>query len=198
LSLALIAKNEEEVIGRVLMCAQLVCDELIVVDTGSTDRTVERAEAAGARVHRFEWCDDFAAARNFAFSKCSGDWILWLDADDLITAEDAQRFRQLKAALDDQAVDVVFCAYQLAFGAAGECTTWNLRERLIRRGAGLVWDYPIHSALRLPMVGFWNVRISPSSIAPCPASWPSEPIAISRFWKKWSVRETRDRATSFI
>ena len=90
LSLAMIVKDEALTIQRVLECARLVCDELIVVDTGSTDETPELARAMGARVVQFEWVDDFAAARNHAFEHCGGDWIVWLDADDILS-ESAQR-----------------------------------------------------------------------------------------------------------
>jgi glycosyltransferase involved in cell wall biosynthesis len=147
LSLAMIVKNEEATIERVLACARGVCDELIVVDTGSTDRTVELAQQAGARVLPFQWIDDFAAARNHAFANCSGDWILWLDADDLLQPEDQSKIKNLN--LDDS-LDAVFLTYQIAFGPAGECTFSTLRERLIRRAAGLRWEFPVHECIAVP------------------------------------------------
>ena len=71
LSLAMIVKNEGATIERALNCAKLFSDEMVVVDTGSTDDTVAKAKAMGAIVHHFAWIDDFVAARNFAFSKCA-------------------------------------------------------------------------------------------------------------------------------
>src|SRR5580692_9110946 len=83
-SLAMIVRDAETQIEGVLEDASTFCDELIVVDTGSEDATKELAAARGAKVFEFEWIDDFAAARNASFEHCTGDWILWLDADDRI------------------------------------------------------------------------------------------------------------------
>ena len=82
ISACVITKNEEKNIGRWLDCMRQLADEMIVVDTGSTDATVELAQAAGAKVCHFSWCDDFAAAKNFALEQANGDWILFLDADE--------------------------------------------------------------------------------------------------------------------
>ena len=79
LSQCMIVKNEERNIERALRWGKGVVWEQIVVDTGSTDRTVELAEKMGAKVFYFEWQDDFSAAKNFAISKASGDWIAFLD-----------------------------------------------------------------------------------------------------------------------
>lgn len=84
ISLCMIVRDEEARLARCLESVEGVVDELCVLDTGSTDGTVELAEAAGARVERFEWCDDFAAARNASLSMASGDWILVLDADEAL------------------------------------------------------------------------------------------------------------------
>jgi glycosyltransferase involved in cell wall biosynthesis len=92
LSAVLIAKNEEAMIGRAL--ASLTgFDEIVVLVTGSTDRTVEIARSAGATVYTdFAWCDDFAAARNAAAAKCTGDWIVSVDCDwELLTPADTIR-----------------------------------------------------------------------------------------------------------
>lgn len=82
LSLTMIVKNEEADLAACLESVRGIVDELIVVDTGSTDRTVEIARAAGAQVHFFEWCDDFAAARNHALQYATGEWVMHLDADE--------------------------------------------------------------------------------------------------------------------
>ncbi len=88
LSLCMIVKNEEENIGKCLASVKPVVDEMIVVDTGSTDRTIDIATAFGAQVYNFEWTDNFAEARNFSLSKATGDWILILDADEVISSQD--------------------------------------------------------------------------------------------------------------
>jgi len=84
----MIVKNEERNIEHALGWAKSVICEQIVVDTGSTDRTKEIAERMGAKVLAFEWVDDFSTAKNFAIEKASGDWILFFDADEYMTAED--------------------------------------------------------------------------------------------------------------
>ena len=82
LSLCMIVKNETENLPRCLASAQPYVDEIVVIDTGSQDGTPEIAIQFGAKVEYFEWCDDFAAARNYSLSQASGDWILVLDADE--------------------------------------------------------------------------------------------------------------------
>ncbi|MDD5722993.1 MAG: glycosyltransferase [Syntrophales bacterium] len=87
-SLCMIVKNEEQNLPRCLMSALPVVDEMIIVDTGSTDRTRDIAKAFGARVYAFEWTDNFSEARNCSLSKAGGDWILVLDADEAISPLD--------------------------------------------------------------------------------------------------------------
>jgi glycosyltransferase involved in cell wall biosynthesis len=82
LSLCMIVKNEDQNLGRCLQSAQAWVDEMIVVDTGSNDETVAIAESFGAKVSHFQWCDDFAAARNYSLTLATGAWILVLDADE--------------------------------------------------------------------------------------------------------------------
>jgi glycosyltransferase involved in cell wall biosynthesis len=82
ISLCLIAKNEAANLPACLHSAAGLVDEIIVVDTGSTDRTKEVAAGLGARVFDFAWCDSFAAARNESLHHATGDWILWLEADE--------------------------------------------------------------------------------------------------------------------
>lgn len=85
LSLVMIVKDEERCIGRCLESAKEIVDEMIVVDTGSTDKTREIAVNYGAKVFDYKWTKDFSAARNYALSQSSGDWNLVLDADEYIT-----------------------------------------------------------------------------------------------------------------
>ena len=94
-SLAVIARNEEAVIGRCLESAKQVVDELIVVDTGSQDRTRELASKAGAKVIECPWVDDFSAARNASLDACAGEWILVLDADEYLPESSGKAIRHL-------------------------------------------------------------------------------------------------------
>jgi tetratricopeptide (TPR) repeat protein len=95
LSLCMIVKNEADVLPRSLSSAAGLTDELIVVDTGSTDATVGIAQKYGAKVFLFEWRDDFAAARNFALEQATGDWIVVLDADEEIDPRDFTAIRAM-------------------------------------------------------------------------------------------------------
>ena len=95
LSLCMIVKDEEEMLPRSLAAIKPAVDEMIVVDTGSTDRTVEIAESFGATVLHHEWTGDFSAARNVSIEAAKGDWIVWLDADEVLVADDADELRKL-------------------------------------------------------------------------------------------------------
>jgi tetratricopeptide (TPR) repeat protein len=95
LSLCMIVRDEEAMLGRCLAAVRDAVDELVVVDTGSQDRTVEIAEGFGARILHHAWTGDFAAARNVAFDAATGDWLLYLDADEVLVAGDAPRLRAL-------------------------------------------------------------------------------------------------------
>ncbi len=140
----MIVKNEEEVLARCLASVQHIVDEIIIVDTGSTDATVDIAKAFGSRVFFEPWSDDFAAARNASFAHATGDYILWIDADDIVRPEQAQLLAQKKPYLDR---DVYYMPYDYAQDATGRslCVLW--RERMVRRQAGLRWHYPIHECL---------------------------------------------------
>ncbi|MCW6077012.1 glycosyltransferase, partial [Clostridium sporogenes] len=85
ISLCLIVKNEEETLLKCLDSAKNIAQEIIIIDTGSTDRTKEIALNFTDKVYDFTWCNDFSKARNFSISKASNDWILVLDADEVVT-----------------------------------------------------------------------------------------------------------------
>jgi tetratricopeptide (TPR) repeat protein len=95
ISLCMIVKDEEAMIGRCLEAARGAVDEIVVVDTGSTDRTVEIAESHGARVLHHVWDGDFSAARNASFEAATGDWVMYLDADEVLVVDDVERLRAL-------------------------------------------------------------------------------------------------------
>jgi tetratricopeptide (TPR) repeat protein len=95
LSVCMIVKNEERFLGQCLASVRDIADELIVIDTGSTDRTIEIAREHGAQVGHFEWCNDFAAARNASIAPATGDWILILDADEELSSAEKQNISGL-------------------------------------------------------------------------------------------------------
>lgn len=96
-SLCMIVKDEEEYLARCLHSAKPVVDEIIVVDTGSQDRSPDIARAFGAQVLRYPWGNDFSQARNVGLSKAQGEWILVLDGDEIVSARDHARLREVVA-----------------------------------------------------------------------------------------------------
>ncbi len=90
----MIVKNEESNIANCLKSAQGIVDEIIIVDTGSTDETIAICETFNAKILNFKWNNSFAEARNFGLKQAKGDWILWLDADEEIDVEDGKKLKK--------------------------------------------------------------------------------------------------------
>src|SRR3989339_212964 len=95
LTLSMIVKNEEKYIKDCLESVKDIADEIIIIDTGSTDDTIKIAESYGAKVYNFEWVNDFSAARNFALGKSTGEWILYLDADERMDANSIHELKRI-------------------------------------------------------------------------------------------------------
>ncbi len=155
ISLCMIAKNEERVLKRCLDSVADLVDELIIVDTGSTDATMEIAASyPGAKVYEFAWINDFAAARNFAFSKATQEYIYSADADEVLDEENRERFKILKQVLLPE-VEIVQMKYgnQLRFG-----TVYNYdeeyRPKLFKRLRTFEWEEAIHETIRTTPVIF--------------------------------------------
>lgn len=146
ISVCMIVKNEEQVLARCLDCVKQFADEIIIVDTGSTDRTKEIAQQYTSHVYDFPWIDDFAAARNYAFSYATKDYIFWLDADDVVFPEDIQKILELKSTLD-WSVDSVTMIYNLGFDEHGNVTNSLRRNRLVKRSKGFKWIGAVHEYL---------------------------------------------------
>lgn len=152
-SLAMIVKDEADVLARVLEDVSGLCDEMVVVDTGSVDDTKAIARRLGAKVFDFAWTDDFAAARNFSFVQCQGEWILWLDADDRLPPEARDALASLKNELANRPdVSAVKLRYLYAFSAENPdvCIVSHERERLMRRDLGPRWSGAIHETFPVP------------------------------------------------
>ncbi len=101
ISLCMIVKDEQEYLPSCLAGVKGLVDEIIIVDTGSEDNTKHIAQEHGARIIDFGWCDDFSAARNESVRHATGDWILFLDADEVLSNDDAQKIRSLLAHTDE-------------------------------------------------------------------------------------------------
>lgn len=95
ISLCMIAKNEENFLEKCLNSVKNIADEIIIADTGSTDRTKEIAKKFNARIYDFKWSDDFSKARNFSIKKAAKEWILILDADETISKKDLKKIKGL-------------------------------------------------------------------------------------------------------
>ncbi len=154
ISLCMIVKNEEAVLARCLDTVADLVDEIIIVDTGSTDRTKEIAARYTDKLYDFEWVDDFSKARNFAFSKATQEYIYSADADEVLDKENRERFRILKECMLPE-IEIVQMKYgnQLSFG-----TVYNFdeeyRPKLFKRLRSFVWEEAIHETVRLQPVVF--------------------------------------------
>ena len=154
ISTCMIVKNEEALLARCLDCVRSFSDEIIIVDTGSTDRTKEIAARYTDHIYDFPWINDFAAARNFSFSKASMDYIYIADADEIIDSDNIRQIQDLKKLLLPE-IDVVQMYYtnQLEYG-----TTYNYdkeyRPKLVRRLRPFLWQDPLHETLRMEPVIF--------------------------------------------
>ncbi len=146
-SLCMIVRDEEDVLRRCLASAAEAVDEIIIVDTGSADRTKEIAAEFTGKIYDFVWRDDFAAARNFAFSKGSGDYLMWLDADDVLPAPDAEKLLAFKAELDSCPCDVIMMPYDTAFDENGVPVFSYYRERLLRNVPPARWEGRVHEVV---------------------------------------------------
>ncbi len=146
LSICMIVKNEEAVLERCLESIRGLWDELVVVDTGSTDATVAIAQRYTSQVFHYPWQDDFAAARNFSFTQAHMDYCMWIDADDLLLPKDREELLHLKETLDPS-VDLVMMPYHTAFDANGSPTFSYERERWLRRDRQFRWQGAVHEAI---------------------------------------------------
>ncbi len=141
ISACMIVKNEEDMLSRALKSVQPLADEIVVVDTGSTDRTVEIAESFGARVFHHPWEFDFAKHRNQSIDYAEGDWIFIIDADEELEAEGVDL---LKAAATDAQADVISIpVFSVAEGGAQESNHNSVR--LFRHHKGIRYDGAVHN-----------------------------------------------------
>lgn len=145
LSACTIAKNEEKNIGKSIRSYRKYADEIIVVDTGSTDRTVEIAESLGARVIHFPWCDDFAAAKNAALDQAAGNWILFLDADESLAGKTAENLCAVAFAAQQKGYNAVGCRMENLDPETNERAADGYSVRLFRKG--IRYRYPIHEEI---------------------------------------------------
>ncbi len=141
LSLSMIVRNEETRLGDCLASVKALVDEMVVVDTGSTDRTIEIARAAGARVEQITWPGDFAPARNSALDFLSGEWVLVLDADEQLRPEVIPSLKALMAQPDVLVINL------LRYEVGAAMAPYSRVSRLFRRHPAIRWSRPYHSMI---------------------------------------------------
>lgn len=141
----MIVKNEEEVLARCLDSVISFADEIIIVDTGSSDKTKEIASKYTENVINFAWIDDFAAARNVSFSHATKEYCMWLDADDVIPVSTQEALLEWKKAVHRP--DFVMLPYHIAFDEKGNPTFSYYRERLVKRSNHDEWKDAVHEVL---------------------------------------------------
>ncbi len=153
-SLCMIVKNESAVIRNCLDSLKSVMDEIIIVDTGSTDNTKEIVREYTTNVYDYVWKDDFADARNFAFSKATGDYIYSADADEVLDQENQRKLSALKCALvpEVEIVQMIYVTEQMNHPT--ENFKRDLRPKLFKRLRTFTWIEPIHETVNIDPVVF--------------------------------------------
>lgn len=146
ISLCMIVKDEEAVLGRCLDSVKDLVEEMIIVDTGSSDRTKEIAAQYTDQIYDFIWIDDFSAARNEAFSKAKMDYCMWLDADDVLPKEAGEKLLAWKTQTDGS-TDAVLMPYATGFDEEGKVSFCYERERLLKNKRGFRWEGRVHEAI---------------------------------------------------
>jgi tetratricopeptide (TPR) repeat protein len=146
ISLCMIVKDEEEMLPAALASARATVDEIIIVDTGSTDRTVALAESAGARVYHHPWEHDFSKARNQSLSYATGDWVLILDADERLTASSAPLVRKLAQTCLQEAIS--FSVYNVDLDS--DHVSFLPSVRMFRNRRGYAYKGIVHNQIDLP------------------------------------------------
>ncbi len=140
----MIVKNEEQFLPDCLASVRLVADQIVVVDTGSTDRTVEIARSFGAEVYSYEWQEDFSAARNASIQYATGDWILWLDADERLLKESIPVLKKLLRPEKKALAYIVQIRNRMPDGKNYKLST---AHRLFNNGKGIRFHGRIHEQI---------------------------------------------------
>ncbi|MCL6594664.1 MAG: glycosyltransferase family 2 protein [Firmicutes bacterium] len=159
LSLCMIARDEERVIGRAIVSARGAVDEVVVVDTGSTDRTPAVAEALGARVYSEPWRQDFAHARNASLAQARGEWIFVLDADEYLDAADARRLRSLVRTAPPDVVGMSVHQVNILAGRREALIDRSTTIRVFRNRPHHRYVFPIHEQIA-PSLGQGRVAVT--------------------------------------
>ena len=143
LSVSMIVKNEEKFLEECLNSVKSVADEIIVTDTGSTDNTIKIAEKFGAKVFNYHWNNDFSAARNFSLSHCSGNWVLYIDADERVDPGSLKELERIKKTSDKIGY---FCTVKSLDGEVNRDNSMRY-VRLFRKADGAQFRGRVHEQI---------------------------------------------------
>lgn len=146
-SVCMIVKNEEELLPQCLDSIKDLADEIVIVDTGSTDRTVEIAKSYGARIYHYEWKNDFSAARNVSIEYAAGDWICIIDADEELETDDLALLKKTLYTTKYRALSI--SVYNFSREEA-QCSSFLPSVRFFRRETMARYEGIVHNMLRLP------------------------------------------------
>lgn len=147
ISACMIAKNEENCIAKCISSYKDIVDEIIVVDTGSNDKTVEIAESLGAKVYHFEWVSDFAKAKNYALSKATGDWIIFLDADEYFDLEKSKNIPKLIKKYGVKSTKLIGCKLINIDEKSGDLIGTFVQTRIFKKESSIYYTNSIHERL---------------------------------------------------
>ncbi len=179
ISLCMIVRDEQEMLPRCLSAAAPVVDEIVIVDTGSTDTTIEIARSFGAKVIECEWTGSFAQARNASLQAATGDWLLYLDADEILVSDDAAALRALAGRTWREAFMLREINYTGDGGPASAVTNDTLR--MVRNRPQYRFQGALHEQIA------WSL---PTHL---PERIESTQIRIEHFGYLDEVRETRGK-----
>ena len=162
LSLCMIVKDEEEMLPRCLAAVAPAVDEIVIVDTGSSDRTVEIARSFGAKVIEREWTGSFSDARNVSFEAATGDWIIYLDADEVLVADDVERLRALTGRVWREAFYLLETSFTGELGDGAAIT--NSALRVFRNRPHYRFEGRLHEQISHQLPLYAAERIEQSSV----------------------------------
>lgn len=147
ISACVITKNEEKNLPTCLDSVKDIVSEIIVVDTGSTDRTVDVAKSYGAKVFLFEWINDFSAARNFAIEQAKSDWIIFLDADEFFAPDCVKYVPKAIREADKKKLDMIICMMSNVEKKTGKITSSNQHIRIFKNHPQIRYVGAVHERI---------------------------------------------------
>ncbi|MGZ4249651.1 MAG: glycosyltransferase family 2 protein, partial [Solirubrobacteraceae bacterium] len=184
LSLCMIVRDEEEMLPRCLAAVAPAVDEIVIVDTGSVDRTIEIAHEFGAKVIHREWTGSFSEARNVSFEAATGDWLMYLDADEVLVAEDVKRLRALTGRVWKEAFYLVETSYTGDIEDGSAVT--NSALRIFRNRPHYRFEGRLHEQIAHHLPTYAHNRIEQTS------------VRVEHFGYLGAVRDAKEKSTRNI